>query len=79
MYNATDGHYLVVVEGEDHINRTVIKSNIQFFTTESGYDYNHPWEATKQNAAAIAQGLNHLESIKKKQRKRIPDMSKVSN
>ena len=61
MINHTDGHYLVVVEGETHLNRTIIKSKIQFFTTQAGYDYNHPWQEAKQNAEAIAEGLNTLE------------------
>ena len=71
MSNPTDGYYLVVVEGETHINRTVIKSPIQFFTGESGYDYCHPWQVAKQNAQAIANGLNELEKEKTRQRRRI--------
>lgn len=61
MNNATDGYFLVVVEGEKHLNRTIIKSSIQFFTTQGGYDYNHPWVRAKENAEAIATGLNQLE------------------
>lgn len=71
MSSSTDGYYLVVVEGETHINRTVIKSSIQFFTGESGYDYNHPWQVALQNAQAIANGLNDLEKEKARQRRRI--------
>ncbi|MCK9544455.1 MAG: hypothetical protein M0R03_20745 [Novosphingobium sp.] len=71
MINNTDGYYAVVVEGETHINRTIIESNIQFFTTQSGYDYNHPHNVAKQNAQAIANGLNDLEKEKENQRKRI--------
>jgi len=70
MINKTDGHFLVVVEGETHLNRTIIKSPIQFFTTQGGYNYCHPFEVAKQNAQAIANGLNELEKIKAEQRKR---------
>lgn len=71
MINRTDGYYTVVVEGETHLNRTVIKSAIQYFTTQGGYDYCHPWQVAKQNAQAIANGLNQLEELKAQQRKRI--------
>ena len=73
MINDHDGYYTVVVEGETHLNRTVIKSSIQFFTYEGGYNYCHPWEDAKQNAQAIANGLNELERLKKEQRTRYPD------
>lgn len=71
MINSKDGYYLVVIEGETHLNRTEIKSSIQFFTLESGYDYCHPYQEAKQNAQAIANGLNELEKIKQEQRKLI--------
>lgn len=66
MTNSTSGYYLVVVEGEDHLNRTVIKSKLQFFTTEGGYDYCHPWQRAKSIAEAIANGLN----LREEQRQR---------
>ena len=69
MNNATDGHFQVVVEGEKHINRTVIKNGILFFTTQAGYDYCHPVQVARQNAKAIANGLNKLEKLKDEQRK----------
>lgn len=69
MTNSTDGYYNVVVEGETHLNRTVISSDIQFFTLQGGYDYNHPWQAAKQNAIAIAYGLNKLEKMKDREKK----------
>lgn len=75
MTNKVDGYYLVVVEGETHLNRTVIKSNIQFFTNEGGYDYNHPEKDAKQNAQAIANGLNELEKLKVEQHTRYPEYS----
>lgn len=56
--NVHDGRYNVVVEGETHLNRTIITSSIQFYTTEGGYNYNHPWQRAKANAQAIADGLN---------------------
>ena len=70
MTNNTDGYWIVVVEGESHLNRTKIKSSIQFFTSKGGYDYCHPWERAKENAQAIADGLNQkqnepLELLKK--------------
>lgn len=71
MNNATDGYYNVVIEGETHLNRTVISSDIQFFTTQGGYDYNHPWQVAKQNAIAIANGLNQLETIKQSEKRMI--------
>jgi len=58
---STDGYIDVVVEGETHINRVRIRSAIQFYTTESGYDYCHPLSRAKENAQAIADGLNQLE------------------
>lgn len=58
MSNSTDGYYCVVVEGETHLNRTVIKSDIQFFTRQGGYSYCHPEEGAMKNAQAIADGLN---------------------
>ena len=64
MSNSNDGYVAVVVEGETHLNRTVIKSSVQFFTTESGYSYNHPYKDAEQNAQAIADGLNDLEQMK---------------
>lgn len=73
MINKTDGYCIVVVEGETHINRTVIKSNIQFFTTQSGYDYAHPWQLAEQNAQAIANGLNELEKERQRQNRMIID------
>ncbi len=73
MYNSTDGYYLVVVEGEAHLNRTIIKSRIQFFTTEGGYNYCHPEKDAEQNAQAIANGLNELEKLKMYQNKRYPE------
>ena len=79
MITKTDGYYLVVIEGETHINRTVIKSNIQFFTTEGGYDYCHPWQDAKQNAQAIANGLNELEKMKIEQNKRYPEYQLVTD
>lgn len=66
MINRKDGYYDVVVEGETHLNRTRIRSSIQFFTTEGGYDFNHPWKTAEQNAKAIADGLNELERKKSK-------------
>jgi len=73
MINTTDGYMTVVVEGESHLNRTKIKSDIQFFTTEGGYDYCHPYKDAEQNAQAIANGLNELEKLKQKQNKRYPE------
>lgn len=58
MINNTDGYMAVVIEGETHLNRTVIKSQIQFFTTQGGYDYCHPFAGAEQNAQSIANGLN---------------------
>lgn len=58
MTNATDGYYCVVVEGENHLNRTVIKSDIQFFTRQGGYKLCHPEDRAKFYANAIAFGLN---------------------
>ncbi len=72
MINNTDGYMLVVVEGERHINRTIIKSDIQYFTTQGGYDYNHPLKDAQQNAQAIADGLNQLEKLKAQQNQRYP-------
>ncbi len=60
MTNSTDGYMAVVIEGEVHLNRTIIKSDIQFFTTEGGYKFNHPYESAERNAQAIAKGLNEL-------------------
>lgn len=74
MTNQTDGHFVVVVEGETHLNRTKIKSSIQFFTTEGGYDYCHPWQKAKDNAQAIANGLNQLEKLKAEKRKMIVEL-----
>lgn len=74
MLNKTDGYFLVVVEGETHLNRTAIKSKDQFFTTQGGYDYNHPLEGARDFAQAIANGLNHLEKLKAEKRKRIVDL-----
>ena len=71
MTNSTDGHFVVVVEGEVHLNRTVIKSGLLFFTTQGGYCYNHPIEAARQNAQAIANGLNRLERLKEEARRAI--------
>lgn len=76
MLNSTDGYILVVVEGQSHLNRTVIKSPIQFFTTQGGYDYCHPYKDAEQNAQAIANGLNNLEEMKKQQRQRYPEQIK---
>ena len=73
MSNSTDGYFLVVVKGETCLNRTVIKSNIQFFTTQGGYDYCHPYKDAEQNAQAIANGLNELEKMKQQQNKRYPE------
>lgn len=64
MTNDFDGHFAVVVEGENHLNRTVITSDIQFFTTRGGYDYCHPKHRARENAEAIANGLNILERSK---------------
>ena len=61
MTNSTDGYFVVVVEGETHQNKTVIKSQIQFFTTEGGYDYCHPIYRAEKNAQAIADGLNQMQ------------------
>ena len=58
MTNSTDGYYAVVVEGETHMNRTIIKSDIQFFTMQGGYNYCHPESKAKEYAQAIADGLN---------------------
>lgn len=60
MNNNTDGYYQVVVEGENHLNKTVIRSDIQFFTRQSGYDYNHPEQRAKEYADKIAAGLNGI-------------------
>jgi len=64
MLNKKDGYYAVVVEGETHLNRTVIKSSLQFFTLEGGYDFCHPWGKAKAYAEAIAEGLNRSEQEK---------------
>lgn len=77
MQNDTDGYYLVVVEGEKHLNRTQIKSSIQFFTRQSGYDYNHPESRAKENAEAIAFGLNSLESGNIKHDQEFDDQDKA--
>ena len=69
MNNNTDGYYAVVIEGEEHLNRTVIKSDIQFFTTQGGYDYCHPWQRAKEYAESIAMGLNEGEKRKELQGK----------
>lgn len=58
MINGTDGYYDVVIEGEKHLNRVKIRSGIQFFTTQGGYDHNHPESRARENAEAIAEGLN---------------------
>jgi len=73
MTNNTDGYYTVVIEGETHLNKLVLTSQIQFFTTEVGYDYNHPWQVAKQIAQAIANGLNELELIRFDQKRMIVD------
>ncbi len=73
MTNSTDGYVNVVIEGETHLNRTVISSSIQFFTTQGGYDYCHPYKDAEQYAKAIANGLNELEQLKKEQNKRYPE------
>lgn len=73
MTNSADGYITVVIEGETHLNRTIIRSGIQFFTTEDGYNYCHPYEDAKQNAQAIANGLNELEKLKVEQHKRYPE------
>lgn len=73
MTNNTDGFFTVVVQGEVHVNRTVIKSDIQFFTTQGGYSYCHPEQDAKQNAQAIANGLNELERLKTQQNKQYPE------
>jgi len=78
MLNGTDGYIVIVIEGETHLNRTMIKSNIQFFTTEGGYDYNHPFKDAEQNAKAMANGLNELERLKTEQRKRYPEYVQLS-
>lgn len=78
MLNKTDGYFQVVVEGETHLNRTIIKSKIQFFTTQGGYDYNHPLEQARDNAQAIANGLNHLEKLKAENRKRIVELKPMT-
>lgn len=44
MRNATDGNFQVVIEGETHLNRTVITSDMLFFTFEGGYSYCHPYK-----------------------------------
>lgn len=72
MINSIDGYMLVVVAGETHSNRTIIKSSIQFFTLEGGYDYCHPFKDAQQNACAIAKGLNTLEKLKEEQKDRYP-------
>ena len=77
MRNHTDGYMAVVIEGETHLNRTVITSSIQFFTTEGGYDYCHPYKDAEQNAQAIANGLNELERMKVEQHKRYPEYCAV--
>lgn len=76
--NKTDGYIVVVIEGETHLNRTEIKSSIQFFTTEGGYDYCHPYKGAKQNAQAIADGLNELERLKVEQHTRYPEKQLIS-
>lgn len=76
MTNSTDGYMAVVIEGETHLNRTVIVSSIQFFTTQGGYDYCHPFEDAEQNAQAIANGLNELERMKVEQHVRYPEYLK---
>jgi hypothetical protein len=64
MNNQTDGYYVVVVEGEkETVNRTVIKSDIQFFTIRDGYNYSHSWQRAKKNAEAIAFGLNNFKQL----------------
>lgn len=78
MRNTTDGDFQVVVEGEIHINRTVIKSDILFFTTQGGYDYCHPYKDAEQNAQAIANGLNELEKMKVEQNTRYPKIVVLS-
>jgi hypothetical protein len=77
MTNSTDGYHAVVVEGERHLNRVVIKSDIQFFTTQGGYCYNDPEEGALQNARAIARGLNELEKMKESQGTRYPKYEEV--
>ncbi len=79
MINSTDGYIVVVVEGETHLNRTIIKSRIQFFTRQGGYDHNHPYQDAKQNAQAIANGLNELEQMKHMQNKRYPQYEEATN
>ncbi len=75
MSNSTDGYCCVVVEGERHLNRTIIKSSIHFFTTQGGYNFNHPEQDAMQNAQAIADGLNALEKAKEQQNTRYPKMA----
>ena len=79
MINNTDGYMTVVVEGERHLNRTVIKSSLLYFTTQGGYDYCHPYTGAKQNAQAIANGLNELERLKHEQRTAYPVYPKKQN
>jgi hypothetical protein len=79
MNNTTDGYFLVVIEGETHINRTIIKSDIQYFTTQDGYSYCHPYKDAEQNAQAIANGLNELERMKVEQHKRYPEYNTTNN
>lgn len=73
MRNATDGNFQVVIEGETHLNRTVITSDMLFFTFEGGYSYCHPYKDAEQNAQAIANGLNQLEKLKVEQNTRYPE------
>lgn len=75
MVNNTDGYFDVVVEGERHLNRVRIRSSIQQFSTQSGYDFCHPLEVAKQNAEAIANGLNRLELEKNKQNRKVVDVT----
>lgn len=55
------GYYDVVQEGEEGVlNRVRIRSRLQYYTTEPGYNYCHPWQRAKENAEAIAKWLNQL-------------------
>jgi hypothetical protein len=78
MSNITDGYMAVVIEGETHLNRTVIISDRQFFTTQGGYDYCHPYKDAEQNAKAICNGLNELEKMKVEQNTRYPEYGVVA-
>lgn len=55
------GYFVVFKEGQEFINRDEIKSNATFWTSESGYSHNHPYDKAKAIAEAIAEGLNRYE------------------